>query len=372
MSTTGRGQRAYIGSFTSEGGAGIAVASVDAETGALSVLHTTDAVPNPSYLALAPGGQVLYAVSETDDGAAAALSVADPARPPAPLGPPVPVRGAVPTHLALAAGCLLTANYGSGSVTALPVRDGGALAEPSAVLRHEGGGPVTDRQEGPHAHAVVPDPSGRWVLAVDLGTDSVWVYALGEPDAPGEPDARGGQGVRRAAVRTVDAPPRAHREARLRPGSGPRHLAFHPRGHRAYVINELDSTVTVCRWDAASGTLDALGEVRVVPDGTDVPNFPSEVVVSADGRFVWVANRGHDSVATLALDASGDTMTLVATTPCGGRWPRDLTLAPSGRHLYAANQRSGEVTWFDIDPTTGVPTPGGSLAAPAASCVIFA
>ncbi|MGO4429546.1 lactonase family protein, partial [Streptomyces sp. MCAF7] len=106
--------------------------------------------------------------------------------------------------------------------------------------------------------------------------------------------------------------------------------------------------------------------------GTDIPNFPSEIVVSADGRFAWVANRGHDSVATLALDASGDTMTLVTTTPCGGHWPRDLTLAPSGRHLYAANERSGDVTWFRIDPSSGVPTLTGSLAAPAASCVIFA
>ncbi|MES4903990.1 MULTISPECIES: lactonase family protein [unclassified Streptomyces] len=356
MSTTGSGQRAYIGSFTSEGGAGVTVASVDAETGALSALHSTDAVPNPSYLALAPGGETLYAVSETDAGAAAAFRVADPTRPPAPLGTPVPVHGAAPTHLALAAGHLLTANYGSGSVTALPVRDGGALAEPSAVLRHEGSGPDTTRQEGPHAHAVVPDPSGRWVLAVDLGTDSVWVYAVGTGDLG---DAR-------------EAPLRAHGEARLRPGSGPRHLAFHPRGERAYVINELDPTVTVCRWDAASGTLDALGEVRVLPSGTDAPDFPSEIVVSANGRFAWVANRGHDSVATLALDASGDTMTLVTTTPCGGHWPRDLTLAPSGRHLYATNERSGDVTWFRIDPSSGVPTRMGSLAVRAASCVIFA
>ncbi|KAK1183727.1 lactonase family protein [Streptomyces sp. NBS 14/10] len=353
MSTTGSGQRAYIGSFTSAGGAGVTVASVDAETGALVALHSTDAVPNPSYLALAPGGATLYAVSETDDGAAAAFRVADPTRPPVPLGTPVPVCGAAPTHLALAAGHLLTANYGSGSVTALPVRDDGALAEPSAVLRHEGSGPDAVRQEGPHAHAVVPDPSGRWVLAVDLGTDSVWVYAAG---------TGGGAGV------TL----RVHREARLRPGIGPRHLAFHPRGERAYVVNELDPTVTVCRWDAASGTLDPLGEVRVLPSGTDVPNFPSEIVVSADGRFAWVANRGHDSVTTLALDASGDTMTLVTTTPCGGHWPRDLTLAPSGRHLYAANERSGDVTWFRIDPSSGVPTRMGSLAAPAASCVIFA
>ncbi|MET7905007.1 lactonase family protein [Streptomyces sp. NPDC005336] len=345
MSTTGTGQRAYIGSFTSEGGAGITVADVDARTGALRVRHSTDAVANPSYLTLAPGGDILYAVSETDDGAAAAFRVADPDSPPVLLGEPVPVHGADPTHLALVDGQLLTANYGSGSVTALPVLDDGRLGEPTAVLRHEGSGPHPERQEGPHAHAVAPDPSGSWVLAVDLGADAVWVY---EP-----------------------AGPRPHREVRLRAGTGPRHLAFHPRGDRAYVINELDPTLTVCRWDAASGALEPLGETPVLPRGTDVETFPSEVVVSADGRFVWTANRGHDSIATLALDTPGDRMELVTTTPCGGHWPRDLTLGPSGRRLYASNERSGDVTWFDLDPSTGVPTRGGSIEAPAASCVIF-
>ncbi|MFI1970863.1 hypothetical protein BLA24_07340 [Streptomyces cinnamoneus] len=349
-----RGRWAYIGSFTEAGGLGLTVAEVDGDTGALTPVHSTDAVVNPSFLTLSPGGEVLYAVSETDEGAAAAFSLADPTRPRL-LGPPVPVRGDGPTHLALAGTWLFTANYGSGSVSVLPVRTGGGLGAPAAVLPHRGGGPVAERQAGPHAHAVVPDPSGRWVLAVDLGTDSVWTYALHAATGP-----------------AVAAPaPSPHRETRLRPGSGPRHLAFHPRGDRAYVLNELDSTVTTCRWDAASGHLEPIGETRVLPPGVETANFPSAPVVSADGRFLWAANRGHDSVSTLALDTTGDRPELHATVSCGGHWPRALTAHPDGRRLYAADERSGDVTWFGVDPDTGIPSRAGSVEIPAASCVVF-
>ncbi|MEU8680305.1 lactonase family protein [Streptomyces sp. NPDC048611] len=363
MGTSVSGRRAYIGSFTTAGGPGITTAAVDPDSGALTPLHSTDAVPNPSYLAPSPDGRYLYAVSETPDGAAAAFALTP--RGPELLAPAVPVDGADPTHLTLADGRLLTANYGSGSVSTLPVRADGTLGGPATVLTHRGSGPRTDRQEGPHAHAVLPDPSGRWLLSVDLGTDSVRSCAVG------------GDGAL-----TV------HTEARLRPGSGPRHLAFHPRGDRAYVLNELDPTVTVCRWDAGRGELTPQAETGLLPEGaatgsasTDAARsaggtwsggtFPSELVVSPDGRFAWAANRGHDSLSVLALGASGDTATLVTTVPCGGHWPRDLALHPDGRHLYAANERSGDVTWFTVDPATGIPARAGSVAAPAASCVVF-
>ncbi|MFH8837969.1 lactonase family protein [Streptomyces sp. NPDC017868] len=339
------GTRAYIGSFTSAGGRGVLTAEVDEETGALTVTGGSDAVADPSFLALA--GPVLHAVSETDTGAVAAFDVTGPA--PRPLGAPVPVGGAGPTHLALAAGHLLTANYTSGSVTALPLAGDGTARPATTVLRHEGGGPVADRQSGPHAHQVLPDPSGNWVVSVDLGTDSVRICAL---------DPATGHLT-------------LHGETALRPGTGPRHLAFHPAGTHAYVLNELEPTLTVCRWDPAKGVLEPLAETPVVPEGTTGPSYPSEVVVAPDGCFLWAAVRGDDTLAVLALDADGAGARLVATVPCGGTWPRDLTLDPSGRRLYAANERSGDVTWFTLDPATGVPARAGSVEAPAASCVVF-
>jgi len=351
--------RAYIGSFTSAGGRGITTASIDAASGALTELHHTEMlVPDPSYLALTegPGGRGstgghLYAVSERDIGGAAAFSLADRERP-ALLGDPTPVKGGGPTHLTIAAGHLVTANYGTGSISALPVRADGTLGSPASVHMHSGSGPEKARQEGPHAHAVVPDPSGRWLLAVDLGTDSVWVYDLRDAGPEGE-----------SLPQT---------EAELRPGTGPRHLAFHPGGAHAYVVNELESTVTVCRWDAVNGRLERTGETRTVPENASQErNYPSELVVSADGRFAWAANRGHDSIAVLALSVAGDAMELTGTVPCGGHWPRDLALHPSGRWLYAANERSGDVTWFDIDQASGTPHRAGCLVAPAASCVVF-
>ncbi|MFF1924504.1 lactonase family protein [Streptomyces sp. NPDC058221] len=348
--------RAFIGSFTSAGGRGVTVAAVDQETGALTVLGATDAVSDPSYLVLGrgrgPGGSVLYAVSETEQGAAAALDISHDV--PQPLGEARPVDGNGPTHLALAGGRLITANYGSGSVSVLPVLADGSLGPVAGVLKHEGSGPDAGRQEGPHAHQVLPDPSGKWVLSVDLGTDSVRICAL-DPDT-GEL--------------------RLHGEALLRPGTGPRHLAFHPGGAHAYVLNELEPTVTVCRWGAARGVLEPLVETPVLPaqaTGEGVAaSYPSELVVSHDGRFLWVASRGYDSISVLALDATGEKASLVTTVSCGGHWPRDLALDPTGRRLYAANERSGDISWFTVDPETGIPSPNGSLEAPAASCVIFA
>ncbi|WP_328403389.1 lactonase family protein [Streptomyces sp. NBC_00390] len=342
--------RAFIGSFTSAGGRGIVAAEVDPRTGALTETGAGDAVPDPSYLAAGPtaeGGPVLYAVSETAQGTVAAYDIAGPL--PRPICAPVAVCGDAPTHLAVAGGHLLTANYGSGSVTVLPLAADGTPLPASAVLRHEGTGPDPARQLAPHAHQVLPDPSGRWVLSVDLGTDSVRICSL---------DAERGELT-------------LHGETALPPGTGPRHLAFHPAGRHAYVLGELEPTVTLCRWDAAGGALEPVGERRLFPDSSDGPAYPSAPVVSHDGRHLWAAVRGTDTIAVLALDETGEKAEAVASVPCGGHWPRDLTLDPAGTRLYAANERSGDVTWFDLDPATGIPHRAGSLAVPAASRVIF-
>ncbi|CAL9356720.1 6-phosphogluconolactonase [Streptomyces sp. enrichment culture] len=343
MADGGRRQRrAFIGSFTAAGGPGIVTAAVAADTGALTPLSALNGVPDPSYLALSPDGSVLYAVSETADGAVAAYRVHGDR--PEPAGSPVPVGGSGPTHLSLFAGHVLTANYGSGSVSVVPLRADGTLARAaSGVLRHTGSGPHTPRQQGPHAHQVQPDPSGKWAVSVDLGTDSVRVCAL------------------------TDGVPTVHRETALRPGSGPRHLAFHPDGIRAYVLNELTPTVTVCRWDAAGGSLQPLAETPVLPGVPAGDAYPSGIVASRDGRFVWTATRGEDVLSVLAVEGEG--LRLLGTVPCGGHWPR--AIAESEGVLYAANERSGDVAWFALDTETGMPRRGGSLKVPAASCVVF-
>ncbi|MFE5212632.1 lactonase family protein [Streptomyces sp. NPDC056600] len=336
-----RGPKAYIGSFTAAGGPGLVTADRDPGTGALALAGALDDLPDPSYLALSADGGVLYAVSETARGAVAAYRLT--ADLPVRLGPPVPVGGSGPTHLSLFAGRVLTANYSSGSVSVLRTRpDGGLLRSSAAVLTHTGSGPSSLRQQGPHAHQVQPDPTGRWAVSVDLGTDSVRVCAVGD------------EGLR------------VYREIKMRPGSGPRHLAFHQDGDRAYVVNELTPTVTVCRWNAARGLLEPLCELGVLERAPEGDAYPSGVVASADGRFVWTATRGADLISVFAVD--GETLRLRATVPCGGHWPRALTAC--GRFLYVANERSGDVTWFETDPATGVPERRGAVAVPAASCVV--
>ncbi|MFK0198210.1 lactonase family protein [Streptomyces lavendulae] len=343
------GHRAHIGSFTSGGGRGITTAAVDPATGALTPLATEGSLADPSYLALDRATGVLYAVSETERGAAAAFRPVPGGL--VPLGAPVRVGGSGPTHLAPAGRRLLTANYGSGSVSSLPLTGDGGLHGPASVLTHRGSGPDTGRQEGPHAHQVLPDPTGRWVLSVDLGTDSVRVCVL-DP-ATGEL--------------------RVHAEVVLRAGTGPRHLAFHPSGEVVYVLHELEPQLTVCRWNAGSGQLEPVGEVPVAPAGAPgvARAHPSAIVASPDGRFVWAAVRGPDTLVTFSLAGGPEKPQLTGTVGCGGHWPRDLAADPSGRRLYAANERSGDVTWFEVDPLTGHPRRAGSVAVPAASCVVF-
>ncbi|WP_371674617.1 lactonase family protein [Streptomyces sp. NBC_00289] len=337
-----RRRRAFIGSFTAAGGPGIVTAAVAHDTGRLTLLSSMKGLPDPSYLALSADGDTLYAVSETDEGAVAAYHVGGDT--PEPAGPPVPVGGNGPTHVSLFAGHVLTANYGSGSVTAVPLRPDGTLAATaSGVLTHTGSGPHTPRQQGPHAHHVQPDPSGRWVVSVDLGTDSVRACAL------------------------TDGRLELHHETALRPASGPRHLAFHPDGSYAYVLNELAPTVTVCRWDASQGVVKPLAELSVLSGAPAGDAYPSGIVASADGRFVWTATRGEDVLSTFAVEEDG--LRLVATVPCGGTWPR--AIAESDGFLYVANERSGNVTWFAVDRDTGLPRYEGSVDVPAASCVVF-
>ncbi|MGW7197191.1 lactonase family protein [Streptomyces chryseus] len=349
-------RRAYVGTYTTQpgGGTGIGLASYRPRTGDLASTGVLAGVRNPSYLALAPDRRTLYAVDERPEGAVTAVRVAAGA-PPEVLGRPRATGGADPCHLSVHPGgrFLLTANYTGGSVSVHPVGRGGELGEATDVVRHTGSGPDPERQEGPHAHMVVTDPGGRYVVAVDLGTDTLHTYRL---------DPRTG---------TL----REHARAATRPGAGPRHLAFHPSGRHAYVVNELDSTLVACGYDVREGILTPGTPHPTVPrTGRAAPaerNYPAGVVVSPDGRFVYVSNRGHDSIAVFAAECGGAALRPVSVTPSGGSYPRHIALDPSGGLLFAANQKSGTVTAFRVNRRTGRLTPAGAaLAAPVPVCVL--
>jgi len=318
----------YIGSFTDPG---LAVGTVDDATGELAVGGSI-AVAHASFLAYNADRTRLYTTNEQDDGGVTALSVTNPAN-------PVVLnrqssRGSTPTHVSVhQSGYLLTANYGDGTVVVHRIAEDGSLGESTGLVQHQG----TDRE--PHAHQIVTDPSGQWVLAVDLGADSVYVYAL---------DADAGTLTK-------------HQQLSLPTGAGPRHLAFHQNGALAYVLGELRAEITVCAWDAAAGRLTAGQVVPTVPPDAPGPNYPSEIAVSSDGRFVYAANRGENTIAAFSTD--GDQLTHLGNTPCGGDWPRHFTLSPDETRVYVSNQNANTINVLPRDPETGQLTESASSTA---------
>jgi 6-phosphogluconolactonase len=310
-----------------------------------------DGVANPSYLALSPDRRTLYAVDEQAEGAVTAVRLGA-GRPPEVLGSRA-TGGADPCHLAVhpGGGFLLSAHYTDGSLAVHPVERDGSLGEATDVVRHTGSGPDPERQQGPHAHMVITDPAGRYVLAVDLGTDTVHTYRLDE--RKGRLQERG--------------------QAATRPGAGPRHLAFHPSGRHAYLVNELDNTLVVCGYEPRTGTLEPGTPQATLPLGADPGerNYPAGVIVSSDGRFVYVSNRGHNSIAVFAVHRGGAELRLLGATPSGGVYPRHIALDPTGTLLFAAHQKSGSVATFRVDRRTGRLTSAGALlAAPVPVCVL--
>lgn len=351
--------RVFIGTYTGGESRGIYRFEIDAATGGLVSGPTlAGASENPSFLALHPSGKVLYAVNEVADfrgattGAVSAFAV-DPITGSLALLNQQPSEGADPCHGTVdAAGRhLLVANYASGTVAVLPLAADGRIGPAGSVRRYAGSGPDALRQEGPHAHQVLLDATQRYALCADLGSDRIRVERYAGAAGilvPSEPDG-----------------------VALDPGSGPRHLAWHPTAPVLYAINELRSTVTALRWDAAGGVLTPFQTITTLPEGFAGENTAAEIAVSPDGRFVYASNRGDDSLAAFATDPSG-ALTPVARVPAGGRTPRSFAIDPAGRWLLAANQASGTVVVFRLDPGTGLPQAVGTpIEVPEPASVLF-
>ncbi len=329
----------YLGTYTRGNSKGIYGCRFDAAKGTLSPPELAAEMANPSFLVLAPNGRFLYAVGESANGTVKAFAVEPGTMKLAALNEQTS-GGNGPCYVALdrSGRYALVANYGSGSVEVLPIKPDGSLGEPTAFVQHTGSSVNPNRQQQPHAHSINPSPDNRFAVAADLGLDKLLVYRF---------DA--GKGT----LAPNDPPFTA-----LNPGAGPRHFAFHPSGENAYIINEIQSTVTALSYDAGRGELKELQTTTTLPAGFQGKNSTAEVQVHPSGKFLYGSNRGHDSIAVFAIGPDG-TLTPVDHTSTQGRNPRNFAIDPTGAWLLAANQNTGNVVVFRIDPSTGRLTPAG-------------
>ena len=351
----------YFGTYTGAQSKGIYTCRLDLASGTCTPPALAAEVKNPSFLAVHPSRTYLYAVSEISDldgkpaGGVSAFAI-DRTSGKLALLNQQSSRGAGPCHLVVdkSGKTVLVANYGGGSVAALPIGADGKLGPAASFIQHQGKSVNPARQEGPHAHSINVDANNRFAVAADLGLDKVFVYRL-DPAT---------------SKLSANDPPATS----VAPGSGPRHFAFHPSGKFAYVINEILCTVTAFDYDAQHGKLTERQTISTLPAGDKLrPEYSTaEVQVHPSGKFVYGSNRGHNSITVFAVDDALGTLTFVENQSTQGKTPRGFGIDPAGRFLLAGNQDSHTVVVFRIDPSTGRLTAAGqTLEVGSPVCVKF-
>ncbi|HEY2415327.1 MAG TPA: lactonase family protein [Pirellulaceae bacterium] len=350
---------AYFGTYTNNGKSkGIYCYKLDLASGKLTSVGVTEGIKNPSFVAIHPSGNYLYAVSEVSDadgkpgGAVSAFTLDRKTGTLKPLNHQSS-EGAGPCHVSVdkTGKVTLVANYASGSIASLPINEDGSLKKAATAVQHEGSGAVPIRQAGPHAHSMNVSPDNRFVIAADLGLDKLFIYKL---------DATNG-------TLTANDPAFAKTPA----GGGPRHFAFHPNGRFAYNCNEIASSVTAHTWDAQKGSLTEIQTISTLPEPTQ-GNSTAEIQVHPSGKFVYCSNRGHDSLAIFTVDEKTGQLTAAGHQKTLGRTPRNFGIDPTGRYLVACNQNTDNVAVFQVDSATGKLSQVGDLInVPAPVCVKF-
>lgn len=348
----------YVGTYTDGDSRGIYRLHLDPATGLLDEPQLVAATENPSFIALHPSGRWLYAVNELMEfegeasGAVTAYAIAPESGDLLQLNQQSS-RGGAPCYISVDASgrWVLVANYMGGNVAVYPIEEGGTLGAVAALANHTGSSVNERRQEAPHAHAVVLAPDNQHAVVADLGIDQVLTYTL---------DAQTGALTQSTMPLRVNA------------GAGPRHVAFHPDGNHAFVINELDSTLLALRYAPDSGAFEVSDTVSTLPASFQGTSYCADVHVSPDGRFVYGSNRGHDSIVIAAFDATSGTLNVVGHESTKGKTPRNFTLDPSGNYLLAANQRSNTIFVFKRDAATGLlAATGQRVDIPSPVCLKF-
>lgn len=340
----------YIGTYTGAKSKGIYLSEFDAEAGKLARARLVAEVKNPSFLAIHPGGENLYAVSETgdhkdgerDSGAIHAFRIDKSTGDLVALNS-VLSGGAAPCHIVVdAAGKhVLTANYTGGNVSVTKINADGHLAKRTAFIQHMGSGPNTRRQQSAHAHSINLDAANRRAFVADLGLDNVMVYEFDKVHGTLVPN---------------NLP-----SVSLAAGSGPRHFSFHPNGRFAYVINELLLTVTTLAYDGTDGSLKPIQTISTLPSNVDdrAGMSTAEVVVHPSGKFVYGSNRGHHSIVVYSVNRDSGKLTYVENASTQGETPRNFAIDPTGQYLLAENQGTNSIVVFAIDQESGKLSPTG-------------
>lgn len=339
---------AFVAASSSENG----IVGFRVEGGELERTCTAGSDLDPSFLVASPDGTRLYVADRsTGDGRIVAYGIDREAGTLSRLNAAL-TGGGGPCYCSVDATgqCVLTAQYGGGTVLVLPIDDEGRVGEPTAVLEHEGSGPNAERQSEPHPHAFLAGPDNDYAYAPDLGADRVFVYDIDPVAGRVEPAECG--------------------HADVCAGAGPRHLAFHPNGRYAYLINELDSTVTAFERDATTGGLEAVTTASTLPENYGGENATADIHVHPSGEYLYGSNRGHDSIAVYDIAADGRP-TLIGTESTRGEWPRNFALDPDGEFLFAENADSDTIVTFAVGSDGTLEATGTVTDCPSPVCLAF-
>jgi 6-phosphogluconolactonase len=340
----------YVGTYTGPKSKGIYMLKLDPATGALSTPQVAAELKDPSFLTLDSKGKFLYAIGEVNEfkgkkaGGLSAFSI-DPATGALTLLNQQDTGGPGPAYVALdkTNKVALVANYGGGSIESLPIKDDGSLGEPASFIQHTGSSADPSRQKEPHAHSINVTPDNKFAIAADLGLDKLLIYKLD------------------AAKATLTPSDPAFTP--IKPTSGPRHFVFHPNGKFAYNCNEMGLTACAFTYDGDKGTLTEIQMITTLPEGAVRKGASTaEVQVHPSGKFLYVSNRGHNSIAIYSIDQATGMLTAAGNVSSGGKTPRNFRIDPTGNYLLAANQDSGNIVVFKIDQNSGMLTPTGATA----------
>ncbi|MBC8291300.1 MAG: lactonase family protein [Planctomycetes bacterium] len=346
----------FISAFASGEKGAIHAFSFDRDAGRLNLLNRTTDVESPFFLALSPTGKHLYSIDAEkfggdDNEFVAAYSIEGRGGKLQRLNRQ-DAKGTASCYLDVdsTGKTVVVANYSTGDIAAFPIRNNGSLGEAASYIKHKGSSIDPARQKSAYAHSIEISPDNRFALAADLGADRVFIYRLN-------------------AKKSGLTPGKAQASAVVAPGSGPRHLTFHPNGKRVYVINELKNTVTFFNYDPQAGKLDARQTISTLPADFTGTSHTADVKITPDGNFLYGTNRGHDSVAIFRIEQDG-VLSLVKIEPSLGKGPQNLLITPDGHWLICANMAGHNLAVFGIDGKTGqLKASGDPIEMPSPSCI---